>query len=86
MIRITIMLDLLSDEPAEAYGMLRKIMREVEDAHIPPGCMDGDGTLEGWMTTGDWFDDDGDPMPEEDIAEARTRFYEDHLDLDKEQL
>lgn len=86
MIRIQINLDFLTDDPVEAYGMLRKIMRDVELAHNPRcrrDVTDNTGYLEGWESTDTWLNCDDVEMTKEEIAQACKDFYEKYLDLDK---
>lgn len=65
-VRIVTCIDLPTDDPAEAYAMLYRALRDVEEkAHA----------IEGWESSNEWYDSEGRELSEAQVCAARQQHF-----------
>ncbi len=81
--RVTLTVDLKTDDPNEAYEAIQEIMAHgVEDLDERGGRV-AEAVYAGWETTDLWYAASGTPIELDDIERARSRFWDEQ---DKDRL
>lgn len=69
-VRIVVSLDMASDDPQQAYDDMYEMLSKV--------CSEENTVIDGWESTDEWFDKDGNQLSQEEVDKARTAILDTH--------